>query len=380
MLRSLTLGADTVDTAQAHTPGEPVAKTARRIRPQQWLPVAVPLVATTAALLVGLAIVAVTGSSVRDALAALWDGMAGGAYNVGASLNRAISLGFVGLGFVFANRANLTNVGAEGQIAMGGMFATAMALHGAAALPFGLAFVLPLLVGTLAGGVWGGAAGVLRARRNTNEVISTLLLTFIALPIVYWSVESFHLLRKPMSEVSSLPESAEIPDVTKLPMLLPGDSASPLHIGLVLFLLAVVLVWLVLQRSAFGLRLRAVGLNETASRRAGIATGSAIVTSMAVSGALGGLAGAVMIQGQNFYLTSDFSSGYGFDGLVVGLLSRGSVAGVVVGALLFGFLRSGSIAMEISAHVPAAVMLVCQGLIVIFVAGSAWLLDRKAGR
>ena len=93
-----------------------------------------------------------------------------------------------------------------------------------------------------------------------------------------------------------------------------------------------------------------------------------------------GLAGAIMIQGQNFYLTTDFSSGYGFDGLVVGLLSRGSVAGVVAGALLFGFLRSGSIAMEISAHVPAAVMLVCQGLIVILVAGSASLLDRKAGR
>src|SRR5205085_1686864 len=160
-------------------------------------------------------------------------------------------------------------------------------------------------------------------RRNTNEVISTLLLTFIALPIVYWSVESFHLLRKPMSEVSSLPESPEIAEVTKLPMLIPGDSTSPLHIGLILFVVAVILVWLVLQRSAFGLQLRAVGLNETASRRAGIASRSVIVTSMAVSGALGGLAGAIMIQGQNFYLTTDFSSGYGFDGLVVGLLSRG---------------------------------------------------------
>lgn len=376
MLRRLAMDIDAVDATGA----APARATRLRISTAQWLPVAVPLAATAAALLVGLAIIAGTGSSVGDALDALWDGMAGSSYNIGASINRAISLGFVGLGFVFANRANLTNVGAEGQIAMGGMFATAMALHGAAALPLGLAFVLPLVAGTLAGGLWGGFAGVLRATRNTNEVISTLLLSFIALPIVYWSVESFHLLRKPMSEVSSLPESPEIADATKLPMLFPHDSTSPLHIGLVLCAIAVVVVWLVLQRSAYGMKLRAVGLNETASRRAGIATGRVIVSAMAVSGALGGLAGAVMIQGQNFYLTSDFSSGYGFDGLVVGLLSRGSVAGVVVGALLFGFLRSGSIAMEITAHVPSAVMLVCQGLIVIFVAGSTWILDSKAGR
>lgn len=340
--------------------------------------VMVPLVATIGALLIGLLIIFASGSSVLAAIVAFWDGMFGSGYNIGASINRAIGLGLVGLGFIFANQANLTNVGGEGQIAIGGMFATAMALHGAAALPFGLAFMLPLLVGTLAGACWGGLAGVLKARRGTNEVISTLLLTFIALPLVYWSVQSVHMLRKPMSAVSALPESAEIADATKLPMLMPSDPTSPLHIGLLLFAVAVFAVWLVLRRSAFGLRLRAVGLNELASRRAGMHTGRLIVASMAVAGGLGGLAGAVMIQGQNFYLTHDFSSGYGFDGLVVGLLSRGSAVGVVIGALLFGFLRSGSIAMEISAQVPSAVVLICQGLIVIAVAGSVMLVDRKA--
>lgn len=337
----------------------------------------VPLIATIGALLIGLLIIAASGSSVGAAIAAFWDGMVGSGYNIGASINRAMVLGFVGLGFIFANQANLTNVGGEGQIAIGGMFATAMALHGAAGLPFGLAFVLPLLVGTAAGACWGGIAGVLKAKRGTNEVISTLLLTFIALPIVYWSVQSVRLLRKPMSAVSALPESAEIADATKLPMLLPSDPTSPLHIGLLLFAVAVFAVWLVLKRSAFGLSLRAVGLNELAARRAGMPTGRLIAVAMAVAGGMGGLAGAVMVQGQNFYLTHDFSSGYGFDGLVVGLLSRGSVAGVVIGALLFGFLRSGSIAMEISAQVPAAVVLICQGLIVIVIAGSAMLVDKK---
>lgn len=347
---------------------------------ESWLKIAVPLVAVVVALLIGLLIIAATGSSVVEAMAAFWDGMAGSVYNVGASINRAISLGFIGLGFIFANRANLTNVGGEGQLAVGGMFATAVALHGADGLPMGLAFVVPLLVGTLAGALWGGLAGLLRAKRNTNEVISTLLLTFIALPLVYWSVESVNLLRKPMTEVSSLPESAEIPDPTKLPMLVPSDPTSPLHIGLVLFVIAVIVIWLILTRSALGLKLRAVGLNELASRRAGIRTGRLIVASMAVAGGLGGLAGSVMIQGQAFYLTNNFSSGYGFDGLVVGLLARGSAFGVVLGALLFGFLRSGSIAMEITAHVPSAVVLISQGLIVIALAGSAILVERRAGR
>jgi general nucleoside transport system permease protein len=346
-----------------------------------WVPlqVVVPVASTIVALGIGLLIIASTGGSVSDAVGAFWDGMAGSPYNIGASLNRAISLGLVGLGFIFANRGNLTNVGGEGQIAMGGMFATAVALHGAGSLGAGLSYAVPLAAGAAAGALWGGLAGILKAARGTNEVISTLLLTFIALPLVYWSVESFALLRKPITDLSSLPESPEIPDPTKLPLLFPDDG-SPLHIGLPIAVIMAFLVWLVLKHSAFGLRLRAVGLNATASRRAGMQTSRYIVLAMAVSGGLGGLAGAIMVLGQQFYLTSDFSSGYGFDGLVVGLLSRGSVIGVVLGALLFGFLRSGSINMEISAQVPAAVVLICQGLIVIIIAGSAMFTDRKVGR
>lgn len=349
----------------------------RRTRLRFPLSLGVAVAATFGAMLIGLAIIASTGTDLSDAIDAFWDGMAGSTFTIGASINRAISLAFVGLGFIFANRANLTNVGGEGQLAVGGMFATAMALHGAASLPLGLSFAVPLLAGTLAGSVWGGFAGALKGWRGTNEVISTLLLTFIALPLVYWSVESFHLLRKPLSDVSSLPESPEIPDATKLPLLFPGDRTSPLHIGLLLAIIATVVVAVVLSRSPFGLKLRAVGLNQVAARRAGIRSGSLMTVAMAISGGLGGLAGAIMILGQQFYLTNDFSSGYGFDGLVVGLLSRGSALGVVLGALLFGFLRSGSIDMEITAHVPAAVVLICQGLIVVAIAGSAILVEKR---
>ena len=134
---------------------------------------------------------------------------------------------------------------------------------------------------------------------------------------------------------------------------------------------------IVLKRSTFGVRLRAVGLNELAARRAGMPCDALLVAALAIAGALGGLAGAIMIQGEQYSLKAGFSSGYGFDGLVVGLLSRGSATGVLAGALFFGFLRSGSISMEISAHVPAAVVLICQGLIVIAVAGSSILVERR---
>jgi simple sugar transport system permease protein len=130
-------------------------------------------------------------------------------------------------------------------------------------------------------------------------------------------------------------------------------------------------VALFLARSRLGLELLAVGQNPRAARRAGLAVGWFVLLTMAGSGALGGLAGAIMIQGDQHYLTAGFSSGYGFDGLVVGLLGRGSPLSVLAFALLFGCLRSGGLAMEMSAAVPAAVVVICQGLIVVTVAGAA---------
>lgn len=355
--------------------------TAAALKHSSWavpLPVVLPLLATLGALAVGLILVGLTAANgFTEAILAFWDGVAGSSYAVGASINRAAVLTLVAAGFILAARANLTNVGGEGQIAVGGIASAAVALYGhVAGLPLGLAVALPLLAASLAGGALGGLAGVLKVRRGTSEVISTLLLSFIATLAVYWSVQSEQLLRKPRTSSATLPESATIPDATQLP-LLTGDPASPLHIGIVLALFALLAIWLVMQRTTYGFMLRAVGLNETASRRAGIRTGVVSILALAVSGLLPGLAGGLMIQGDQLYLTNGFSSGYGFDGLVVGLLSRGSALGVIVGALLFGFLRSGGLTMEIMGGVPSAVINIIQGLIVIAVAGTAFLLERR---
>jgi simple sugar transport system permease protein len=332
---------------------------------------ALPALAVLGALLLGLLLIALTGVPLERALGAFAQGIAGSDYALIGSLMRAVPLSLIGLGYLLAERANLTNVGGEGQLAVGGIASTAAALYGgAASLPGPLAFVYPLCAGALAGALWGGLAGVLKARGGSNEVITTLLLGFVGLQMVYGAVQSEALLRQPRSDSSTLPESLPIPAASELPLLASG-SGLPLHIGVVLAVLACGLVWLVLTRSALGLRLAAVGQSEQASRRAGLRVKTLIVLALGASGALGGLAGAVMIQGDQHYLTSGFTSGFGFDGLVVGLLARGSAWQVLAFALLFGALRSGGLAMEMSAQVPAAVVVVCQGLIVVVTATAA---------
>ena len=198
---------------------------------------------------------------------------------------------------------------------------------------------------------------------GTNEVISTLLLSFIAVWMLYGSVQSTSLLRQPMTNSATLPESLEIPGAHA------GASADrrARHAAA---------RWArsrcsrsrsssrcVLERSLFGLRLRAVGLNPLAARRAGMPIATTIVVAMFIAGAFAGLAGGFMLQGEQLALKARFPSGYGLDGLVVGLLARGTVKGVLASALLFGFLRSGGISMELVADVPSAIVLIIQGLV-----------------
>ena len=333
--------------------------------------VVMPLAAVVGASLVGLVIMAALGVPLADSIDAFLDGAFGTEYAIAASINRAVIFSAVGLGFIFANQANLTNVGGEGQIAVAAIAAAAVALKTPVAdLPGPLAYLLPMLAGVAAGGVWGGTCGILKVRVGTNEVISSLLLTFIGVWLLYWSTQSVDLLRQPMTDNATLPETLEIPDPTKLPVLF--DIAGPLNFGLIVVAVLAVAIGLILHKSAFGVKLRAVGLNELAARRAGIPYDRYVVLAMAVSGAFGGLAGTIMLQGDQYVLKDGFSSGYGFDGLVVGLLSRGSAAGVVLGGLFFGFLRSGGINMEMVAKVPSAVVVIIQGLVIIAIAASAF--------
>ncbi|MFO6420849.1 ABC transporter permease [Hylemonella sp. W303a] len=328
----------------------------------------------------GAVLIALLGVPVGEAVAAFAEGAWGSPYALAASLNRALVFMLVGLGFILAERASLTNVGGEGQIAVGGITATAFALWApVAGLPWGLSFVVPLLGACLAGAIWGGIAGVLKVKAGTNEVIATLLLSFIAIWMVYGSVQSENLLRRPMTSSATLPESLEISEATQLP-LLTGDASMPVHAGLLLGIVLAIGVAVILRRTVLGLQLQATGLNPRAARRAGMSIERLTVGVLCAAGAFGGLAGACMLQGEQYTLKAGFSSGYGFDGLVVGLLARGSVPGVIAGALLFGFLRSGGINMEMVAQVPTALVVVIQGLIIVTLAGAALGIQRLEAR
>jgi simple sugar transport system permease protein len=352
------------------------ATAARRI-PLPPAAITLPVLTVLVTFAASLALIAATGVPVEDAVDAFIDGAFGSGYVIAASINRSVAYCLVGLGFIVADRANLTNVGGEGQIAVGGMAATAVALYGGVGhLPLGLAFIIPAIAAVIVGAAWGALAGVLKVKAGTNEVISTLLLTFIGIWLLYWSVQSPDLLRRPMTTTATLPESLDIPEATQLPLLL-GDPSVPLNIGLIVTIVLAIAVWIILTRSTFGWRLRAIGLNELAARRAGIPRARLVVVAMAIAGAFGGLAGSAMLQGDQYLLKVGFSSGYGFDGLVIGLLARGSTVGVIAGALLFGFLRSGGINMEMVAQVPSAFVSVIQGLIVITLAAVAIWLDRR---
>ena len=332
------------------------------------------------ALACGLILIAAVGVSLPEAVSAFVDGAWGSGYAISASLNRAAVLGLVGLGFILANRANLTNVGGEGQIAIGGVAATAVCLYGGVAhLPQPLPFLIPMLLAACAGGLWGSVAGFLKVKAGTNEVISTLLLSFIGIWVLYGCVQSVSLLRQPMTNSATLPESLEIPIETQIPAVVNASGLS-LHLGLAVFTVLAAIVAIVLNRSTFGLKLRAVGLNSTAAKRAGTPIGLYVILVMFLAGAFGGLAGSFMLQAEQLVLKARFSSGYGFDGLVVGLLARGSVKGVVASALLLGFLRSGGISMELTAGVPSAIVLIIQGLIIVTLAGATyWLSELQTG-
>jgi general nucleoside transport system permease protein len=354
------------------------ASTTKSLRGVLRPSIVISVAAVLAAALVGLLLIFALGVSVSEAIEAFIDGTLGTPYAIAASVNRSIAFALVGIGFVIANRANLVNVGGEGQIAVGGIAATAVALYGHVdGLPAGLSFIIPLLAAVVAGMLWGSIAGILKIKAGTNEVISTLLLSFIAVWLLYWCVQSPQLLRKPMTSSATLPESLEIPESTKLP-LLTGDFSFPLHIGLPITIVIAIVAGIVLAKTVFGLQLRAVGFNPVAASRAGISYARMVMVSLATAGALGGLAGGFMLLGEQYVLKDGFSSGYGFDGLVAGLLARGSVVGVIAAALLFGFLRSGGINMEMVAGVPTALVMVIQGLIVVTLAGAAFFIGRRA--
>jgi general nucleoside transport system permease protein len=333
-------------------------------------PLVVALAALIVSALVGLALAAVAGATPAAVIDALIEGTLGSPFAIGTSLNNAALLMLVAAGFTIAYRAGLVNVGGEGQMCLGGIAATAVGVALPEAIPLPIGLVLTLTAAVCGGAVWAGIAAWLRVRRGTSEIITTLLLNFVGLALVVLMVQEPSLLRQPMTSSETLPQSEPLAASAHLPLL--GLYKNPATIAIVLAVLVVIAVGIMLRSSATGLRLRAVGLSGSASARLGVTVDRTGFLALTAAGGFSGLAGGLLVTSAPFILADGFSSGFGFAGLVVGLLARGSMAAVAAVSLLFGFLVSGGINLQLAAGVPASTITVVQSVLIILIAGAAW--------
>ena len=342
------------------------------VRYERILPVLVPALAVLAGLFVAGILIAFSGVSPLEAYAALFEGAFGSAYSTATSLNRATPLILAGLGVTFAFRAGIWNIGAEGQIYIGGLAATLVGLY--LGSPAFIHLPLALIAGFLAGALWGGIAGYLRAKHGINEIIVTIMLNYVAIYMVG------ALVRGPIQEPPGFyPHTPLVDSTAYLPIILPNTR---LHAGLIVALISAAVLFVLLWRSPIGYEIRAVGLNVKASRFAGMKVIWVQILSMLVSGGLAGLAGTSEILGAQYRLREFFLPNYGYDAIAVALLGQLDPIGVVIAGILFGALRAGAGTMQRMVNLPSSLVFVVQGTVVFFVVCAAILqiLPRQIAR
>jgi simple sugar transport system permease protein len=320
------------------------------------------LLAVAIALLAGGVVIALSGDNPIPAYQALFAGAFGGQRAIAETLVMATPLILGGLAFAVAARAGLFNIGIEGQMVMGGM---AAGLAGAwdAGLPLALHLPLALLAGLVAGGLWGFIPGALKAKTGAHEVITTIMLNYIAYRIstVVIGQEDFALVNPALQATQPALETAE------LPRLLEGTR---LHGGFLIALAAAVVIWFLLYRTVFGYNLRTVGLSRGAAAYAGISWGRTIALAMLLSGLLGGLGGAVEALGlQGRYY--NVALGLGFTSIAVGLVGRNQPFGVVLSGLLFGVLAAGATRMQNTAGISRDIVYVLLGFVILSISALA---------
>jgi simple sugar transport system permease protein len=329
--------------------------------------VIVPILAVIIALILGGITMLLTGvdfPTIGRAFVALFVGSLGSLGAISETLTAAAPLTLAGLGIALGFRAGLFNIGAEGQLILGGM-AAVVAGFALSGLPWIVHMLIALLAGIIVGALWAAIAGWLKAATGAHEVITTIMLNFIALRL------TDYLLRNPPVQKAgrSDPISESILPSAELPRLLTWiDPSLRLHAGIIIMVLAVALVYWLLFRTTIGFEFRSSGSNPEASRYAGMKSGAIIVTVMACSGALAGLAGANQVLGVLGRASPGFSGGAGFDAIAVALLGRSHPVGVLLAGLLFGALQAGGRQMQVSAGVRIDLIGIIQALIIIFVA------------
>jgi ABC-type uncharacterized transport system permease subunit len=315
-------------------------------------------IAIIIALLVGALVLWATGHSPIDAYSQLFAGAFGDSYGFGQTLTQATPIIFTSLAFLFAFKCGLFNIGAEGQLLIGGMAAALVGIS-FTNLPFYVHLPLALLAGAGGGALWGFIPAVLKAKLDAHEVITTMMLSYVALYVTSYMVNY------PFKAPGWVAQTPLIAPAAELPRILPPTQLSG---SIIVALTMVGITAFVLQRTTLGYEVRAIGLNATAARSGGINVKRGIILALVISGTLAGLGGAGEILGVERRFIDHFSPGYGWDGLAVALIGGLNPFGVVLASILVGALRSGGMVMNRVTGVPLDVIYLVQSLVVLFAA------------
>ncbi len=361
------------------------------------LNVSLLLLAVGAALLVGSVMIILMDADPIKAYQALYEGAFGTTNSRAETLVKATPLLFVGIGICVAFRGGVVNVGGEGQMIIGALAGVWVALSLDSVprfienvpindFPQITVVTLSLLGGFIAGALWGGIAGVLKAYFGVNEILSTIMLNQIALQLMNYLLNGVLLDPDQKDRINRIPKTARIEEHAKLPRIdWFTDTPTRLHAGLIVGLGLAVVVYILLWRTTLGYRIRAVGQSDRASRYAGINVKRQVLYSILISGGCAGLAGAVQVIGLQYRLQTDgsaagFTGNAGFNGIVAALFGGLHPIGTIPASVFFGALLIGAQSIQREVQVPASLITTLNGLVVIFVVSSQIFIRRLTKR
>ncbi|SHH38330.1 ABC transporter permease [Thermosipho atlanticus] len=323
------------------------------------LAILVPVISVLIALAISTIVILLIGKSPIEAYSALIRGSFGSKQAIADTVIKTTPLILTGLAVGFGFRAGVFNIGAEGQMVMGALFAATFASN-FGSLPPLLAIPFTILIAMVVGAGYAAIAGYLKAKTGAHEVVTTIMLNWIATYFASYMVTG------PLAVGSGTPKSPEISDSAQLPVLM-KVGAIEMSAGIIIAIIAAIFMYILLNKSVTGYEIKAVGFNPYAAEYGGISVSKNVILAMAISGALAGLAGATELMGVHHRFLGELSGGKGFDGISIALIGQNNPIGIIFAAFLIGALRTGSNEMQFIG-VPKHMVMIIQGIVIFLVA------------